>query len=102
MSSTSNTNNNAEILKSVLHNLSGALVYTEPTNIETNKKLWNQYAKNWNSNNNASNANKGNANNTSNNDDNKSTPPPSEWVVKMASQVNRTANDLPFIGCEWS
>src|SRR4051812_33564545 len=72
----SSNNNNAEILKAVLHNLSDALVYSEANNIETNKKLWNEYAKNWNKN--------------------------REWLIKMANQVDRNVNNLKFIGEEWS
>jgi len=36
-------------LQLVLSNLSEALVYTEPTCTEVNRKLWNQYAQKWDS-----------------------------------------------------
>lgn len=37
---------NAELLK-LVQSLSEHLVYTESTNVETNRKLWNRYAEEW-------------------------------------------------------
>lgn len=37
---------NAELLK-LVQSLSEHLVYTESTNVETNRKLWNRYAQDW-------------------------------------------------------
>ena len=72
-------------LQLVLRNLSDALVYTDSTNIDTNKKLWNQYATNYY------------------NTVTTPTPPtPSPWVQKMAAQVGRSPNELRHIGDEWS
>jgi hypothetical protein len=36
---------NADALKLVLQNLNDSMVYTEATNVQTNKKLWNQCAR---------------------------------------------------------
>ena len=74
-------------LQLVLRNLSDALVYTDTSNIDTNKKLWNQYAANYYDTTLAASA---------------ATPSPSPWVQKMAAQVGRTAGELQFIGDEWS
>jgi 2-polyprenyl-3-methyl-5-hydroxy-6-metoxy-1,4-benzoquinol methylase len=76
---------NAEALRSVLQHLSASLVYTEPTNIETNKKLWNQYAKDYYLENN-----------------NEQQQEPAAWVSKMARQVGRENKELNYIGTEWS
>ena len=71
-------------LQLVLRNLSDALVYTDSSNIDTNKKLWNQYAANY-----------------------YTTTPASPhavqpWVQKMAAQVGRGTDELRYIGDEWS
>lgn len=76
---------NADALRLVLNNLSGALVYTEPSVTETNRKLWNQYAKNWR---------KGESSN-SNQDSNES------WLAVMADNVGRNLeNDINVLGEE--
>lgn len=74
-------------LQLVLRNLSDALVYTDSNNIDTNKKLWNQYAANY--------YNTATTTNTH-------SPQPQQWVQKMAAQVGRTADELQLIGDEWS
>jgi len=71
---------------SVVQQLSASLVYTEPTNFDTNKKLWNEYSKDWD--------------------------PQQPWVQNMESNINlfRPNNDqhreqegVPHcLGDEWS
>ena len=68
-------------LQLVLRNLSDALVYTDSNNIDTNKKLWNQYATNYYT---------------------TPTHTPQHWVQRMAAQVGRGVDGLEYIGDEWS
>lgn len=77
-------------LQLVLRNLSDALVYTDSANIDTNKKLWNQYASNYYTSSNSSAAAH----------DAAATAQP--WVQKMAAQVGRQPSELRHIGDEWS
>ena len=76
-------------LQLVLRNLSDALVYTDSSNIDTNKKLWNQYATNY-------------YNNNKNDSAAPAAATPSPWVQKMAAQVGRAPDELRHIGDEWS
>ena len=55
--------------------------YTEPTNVQTNRKLWNEYSKNYFK---------------------KQDGTPDEWVLKMGKDVGRGASELHHIGDEWS
>ena len=73
-------------LQTVLQQLSEALVYTEPSNVDTNRKLWNQYARQW----------------TTAAASPDSPPRLSPWVQRMARQVGRSDADVQFIGDEWS
>ena len=77
-------------LQLVLRNLSDALVYTDSSNIDTNKKLWNQYASNYYTQPDTTPSTAA------------STQSPAAWVQKMAAQVGRTPDELRFIGDEWS
>ena len=86
-------------LQLVLRNLSDALVYTDTSNIDTNKKLWNQYAANYYT---ATNITTPTTANTANTAVPTAASSPSPWVQKMASQVGRTVDELQFIGDEWS
>lgn len=60
---------------------------------ETNKKLWNEYAKNY-----AAQQQKAAAASSAAS----SASAPSEWVLDMASHVHRNAAQLEFLGDEWS
>lgn len=71
-----------EALRAVLHNLSDAMVYSDCSNTQTNRKLWNEYAKNWKS---------------DSDETGKSHP---LFVEKMAQDVGR--EHLTFLGDEWS
>ena len=60
----------------LLKNLQECAVYTDSPNCETNRKLWNAYAQNW-----ATDA---------------------DWVKRMSNDVSKPANELSFVGDEWS
>jgi hypothetical protein len=69
---------NAELLK-LVQSLSDCLVYTESTNVETNRKLWNRYAEEWTRD--------------------------AEFVTKMVSNLPGQPDPtehLVFLGDEWS
>lgn len=63
-----------ELVLQTVRELSAALVYPEPSNVETNRKLWDEYAKSWDT----------------------SEP----WVRNMAADVG--GRELGFVGDEWS
>ena len=66
------------LIKQVLQQLGESVVYSDPSNVHTNKKLWNTYCSEWN---------------------NSSAIPP--WLAKMASDVEMS-HDLRTIGDEWA
>lgn len=69
---------NAELLK-LVQSLSEHLVYTESTNVETNRKLWNRYASDWTKD--------------------------AEFVTKMVSNLPgqpEPSEHLVYLGDEWS
>ena len=74
----------------VLHHLNEALVYTEASNVDTNRKLWTRYAQQYFEPSLAFPS------------PSSSSPHPSDWVQRMAQQVGRSPADLRFIGDEWS
>lgn len=96
---------NARALQLALTHLQGALTYTDETNVDTNKKLWNEYAKNY-SNKQASAAQNGAATAATTaavaDSSSGASANPSSWVVSMASHVSRDATQLQFLGDEWS
>ena len=98
-SSTSSASSTAvSALQLVLHNLSGALVYSEPTNVDTNKKLWNEYARTWRAEAEGAAAAAASA---------PQQTPQSQaqcaaWVEAMARQVGRSPSELHHVGDEWS
>lgn len=63
-----------QLVLRTIRELSAAFVYPEPTNVETNRKLWDEYARSW---------------------DHRE-----EWLLKMAKQVG--GRDLVHVGDEWS
>ena len=66
-----------QLVLQTVRELSAAFVYPERTNVETNRKLWDEYAKSW--------------------DDGKC-----EWVQTMAGHVGREGEMLEHVGDEWS
>ena len=60
----------------LLKNLQKCLVYTDVRNSETNRKLWNAYAKNWERD--------------------------ADWVKRMSGHVAKASDELSFVGDEWS
>eukprot|EP00743_Colponemidia_sp_Colp-15_P009231 GILK01010079.1.p1 GENE.GILK01010079.1~~GILK01010079.1.p1 ORF type:complete len:284 (-),score=41.78 GILK01010079.1:85-936(-) len=69
-----------DIVKQVVRSLSSALVYPDAGNIETNRKLWDNYAKNWS--------------------------PQTPWVKNMVSHLPLSEDEkeshLHTVGDEWS
>jgi len=63
-------------ITSLISSLSTSLVYTDPGNVETNKKLWNAYAEDW--------------------------QPDRDWVETMAGHVDIDTSELECLGDEWS
>ncbi|CAK0869135.1 unnamed protein product [Prorocentrum cordatum] len=63
-----------ELILQTVRELSAALVYPEPSNVETNRKLWDEYAKAWDTS--------------------------EEWVRRMAADVG--GRELGCVGDEWS
>jgi SAM-dependent methyltransferase len=64
-----------QLVLQTIRSLSAAFVYPEPTNVETNRKLWDEYAKSWD------------------ND--------GDWVQTMAGHVGMQKK-LEHVGDEWS
>jgi len=64
-----------QLVLQTIRELSTAFVYPQPTNVETNRKLWDEYAKSWKA-------------------------EDEEWVQTMAGHVGR--DDLVHVGDEWS
>ena len=62
-------------ITSLIQSLSSALVYNDPGNVETNRRLWNAYCSDWS--------------------------PDKAWVQTMASHVSM-GGSLEFVGDEWS
>ncbi|CAE7667003.1 unnamed protein product [Symbiodinium pilosum] len=60
----------------LLKGLQKCAVYTDTPNHETNRKLWDAYAQSWSSN--------------------------VDWVQRMSGHVSRQAEELQFLGDEWS
>jgi SAM-dependent methyltransferase len=94
----SSSNANASALQIALAHLQGALTYTESTNIETNRKLWNTYAKSYKEKRDASASGSSAQCEGGGGADGR----PSDWVLEMASHVSRDASQLHFLGDEWS
>lgn len=67
---------NSETLAVVLANLSNSLTYNDLPNPETNQRLWNRYAKDWN--------------------------PAQPHIASMIANVGRTAETTTVLGQEWS
>jgi hypothetical protein len=65
-----------EMVMGLLRSLGGAVVYPDATNFETNKKLWNVYAKEW--------------------------KPDATWVQDMVKPLGMSEDSLAFVGDEWS
>ena len=108
---------NASALQIALSHLQGALTYTESTNVQTNRKLWNEYAKNYSEKRISSkqpraartpiaNSSASAAACSSAIPDAVATPSststtPAGWVKQMASAV-RAPSELEFLGDEWA
>jgi SAM-dependent methyltransferase len=111
---------NASALQIALSHLQGALTYTESTNVQTNRKLWNEYAKNYSDRRTSSKQQR--SARSSNADESSSTAAsapstatpaaadaaasstttaPADWVKQMASAV-RAPSELEFLGDEWA
>jgi SAM-dependent methyltransferase len=65
-----------EMVMQVLRSLGGAVVYPDCTNFETNKKLWNVYAREW--------------------------KPDAGWVKDMVKPLGMDESSLAYVGDEWS
>ena len=63
-----------QLVLQTIRELSTAFVYPEPTNVETNRKLWDEYAKSWDT--------------------------KEAWLQGMANDVNQ--KELQHVGDEWS
>jgi hypothetical protein len=101
------SSSNAQALQVTLAHLAGALTYTELSNVDTNKKLWNEYARNYTApaapapadaavaaasrDSSSSSSSAGGVGDTA-----------ASWVLAMASQVSRGARELDCLGDEWS
>ncbi|TFJ87856.1 hypothetical protein NSK_001203 [Nannochloropsis salina CCMP1776] len=94
------------IVRSVINSLSGAMVYTDVGNVETNRRLWNRYAEEWHGNCERNGPYSGSARNPSSElPANK----PNVWVQQMAANTAKTSKSTPYslpalalIGQEWS
>tara|TARA_B100000780_G_C21042815_1_gene418508 strand:- start:189 stop:1100 length:912 start_codon:yes stop_codon:yes gene_type:complete len=67
-----------QLVLQTIRELSTAFVYPERTNVETNRKLWDEYAKSWDS------------------------GRKDGWSNTMANQVGSDGTDLQHVGDEWS
>ncbi|KAM3573084.1 hypothetical protein VYU27_004953 [Nannochloropsis oceanica] len=82
------------MVQGLIQALSGAMVYTDVGNLETNRRLWNRYAEEWHEGDKAS-----RCNTTS-----------STWVQEMAAHTSKTSKKMPHdtpqhitvVGEEWS
>ena len=69
------TASSSPTVSSLIASLSSSLVYSDPGNVETNRRLWNAYSEDWN--------------------------PDKPWVQTMAKHVSMESS-LTFVGDEWS
>lgn len=65
-----------QLVRQTIAQLSTAFVYAEPTNVETNRKLWDEYAKSW--------------------------CKKEAWLTEMAENVGQPIDRLVHVGDEWS
>ena len=70
----SKTDDSNKIIRNVIQSLSSAMVYPDCTNEDTNRKLWDQYARSWSAD--------------------------APWVLRMNSDKEK--NTIKVLGDEWS
>jgi SAM-dependent methyltransferase len=81
-----------QLVLRTIRELSAAFVYPEPSNVETNRKLWDEYAGAWEGNSTGGNSTGGNSGESGG-----GCP---AWLQKMGAQVGGRA--LVHVGDEWS